>query len=197
MSRQRAGSGSASTSPSWCGSCRSSWLTLPAGDRTVAPWISKPGRSAHAGCMIKAPHLPPPGSVRHQPARKALGCASTGHPASTQKVLGAASHQGQALGWSMLQGILKFLEWSRPGRRCWVEKGCWWRSYGSTGKWVKQRHPGCPKGRLRVALVEDCHGRIHGCCFQSSHTTREEVEGMLLLKAGEPIRGAREAVSQG
>lgn len=86
----------------------------------------------------------------------------------------------------MLQGILNFLVWSRLGRRCWVEQGCWWRSYGIAGKWVKQRHHGCPKGRLRVALVEDCHGRIHECCFQSSHTTREEVEGMLLLKAGSP-----------
>lgn len=27
------------------------------------------------------------------------------------------------------------------------------------------------KGRSRVALVKDCHSRIRGCCFQSSHST--------------------------
>lgn len=34
-------------------------------------------------------------------------------------------------------------------------------------------------------LVEDCHKHIHGCCLQFSHTTREDVGGILLLKAGE------------
>lgn len=47
-----------------------------------------------------------------------------------------------------------------------------------------------------VALVEDYHSCIRGCCFQSSHTAREEVEGMLLLKAREPITGTHKAVSQ-
>lgn len=97
----------------------------------------------------------------------------------------------------MPQSILKPSVRSRLGRRRWVEKRGWWKSYSIAEKWVKQRHYGCPKGRLRVVLLEDCHGRIHGCCFQSSRTTREELGGTLLLKAGEPIRGAREAVSWG
>lgn len=36
-----------------------------------------------------------------------------------------------------------------------------------------------------VLLVEDCHKHIHGCCLQFSHSAGEDVEGMLLLKAGE------------
>lgn len=97
----------------------------------------------------------------------------------------------------MPQSILKPSVRSHPGKRCWVEKRGWWRTYSIAEKWVKQRHHGCRKGRLRVALVEDCHGCIRGCSFQSSCTTREKVGGTLLLKAGEPIRGAHEAVSQG
>lgn len=36
-----------------------------------------------------------------------------------------------------------------------------------------------------VVLVEDCHKHIHRCCLQFSHAAGEDVEGMLLLKAGE------------
>lgn len=61
----------------------------------------------------------------------------------------------------------------------------------------KAEAPQVSEGQVEGCVGGGFHGRIHGCCFQSSHTTREEVEGMLLLKAGEPIRGAREAVSQG
>lgn len=36
-----------------------------------------------------------------------------------------------------------------------------------------------------VVVVEDCHKHIHGCCLQFSHSTGEDVGGMLLLKARE------------
>lgn len=68
------------------------------------------------------------------------------------------------------------------GRCCWVKQG-WWRSYSIT---EKREAPRVSKGQVKGCVGEDCHGRIHGCCFQSLPITKEEVGGTVLLKAGSP-----------
>lgn len=184
---QRAGGGSASASPS----CSSSWLSLPAGDGTVTPWIPKPRRSAHAGCVIKAPiSLLLVVSDVSLPEKLKM-CVCWAHSSHAEGP-GCCIPPGSDAGTVDATERPDLFGMETPGKMPLRGKGGWWRSCGIAEECVKQRHRG-----LRVAFSEDCQVCIHGCCFQPSPTTREETGGALRLRAGEPIRGAPEALSQG